>query len=90
MCLVSSLSTGSAGRRGLYWRNCVRALPFIGHSMLSLGLDWLHIAELDVLDEIRLFAIWAQRLGSGERDLGEASVLAAAERRHGTSLRRVI
>jgi predicted nucleic acid-binding protein len=51
-----------------------------------LGLDWLNIAELDTLDEIRLFAIWVQRLGSGKRNLGEASVLAAAERRRGTAV----
>jgi predicted nucleic acid-binding protein len=51
-----------------------------------LGLDWLKIAELDTLDAIRLFAIWTQRLGSGERDLGEASVLAAAELRRGTAI----
>jgi hypothetical protein len=40
-----------------------------------LTADWLRIAQLDTLDEIGLFAIWAARLGSGKRDLGEASVL---------------
>lgn len=50
------------------------------------GADWLNVVELDTLDEIRRFAIWVQRLGSGERDLGEASVLAAAEPRNATSI----
>jgi predicted nucleic acid-binding protein len=48
--------------------------------------DWLKIARLDTLDEIRLFAQWANRLGSGERDLGEASVFAAAELRSATAI----
>jgi predicted nucleic acid-binding protein len=48
--------------------------------------DWLKVAQLDTLDEIRLFAIWAGRLGSGERDLGEASVFAAAELRSATAI----
>lgn len=43
--------------------------------------DWLKIAQLDTLAEIRFFALRAGRLGSGERDLGEASVFAAAELR---------
>lgn len=41
--------------------------------------DWLKVAQLDSLEEIKLFAQWVHRLGSGERDLGEASVFAAAE-----------
>jgi hypothetical protein len=36
-----------------------------------LAADWIKIARLDTLDEIRLFALWARRLGSGERDLGK-------------------
>jgi len=48
--------------------------------------DWLKVARLDTLDEIRLFTIWAGRLGSGERDLGEASVFAAAELRSATAI----
>lgn len=51
-----------------------------------LALDWLSIAELDRLEEVRRFAIWVNRLGSGERDLGEASVLSAAELRRGTAI----
>ena len=41
--------------------------------------DWLKVAELDTLDEVQLFASWVGRTGSGERDLGEASVFATAE-----------
>jgi len=51
-----------------------------------LAGDWLKVAQLDTLDEIRLFAKWAGRLGSGERDLGEASVFAAAELRAATAI----
>lgn len=48
--------------------------------------DWIKVARLDTLDEIRLFALWTRRLGSGERDLGEASVFAAAELRSATAI----
>ncbi|WP_327039614.1 hypothetical protein [Micromonospora maris] len=48
--------------------------------------DWLTTAQLDTLDEVRCFTKWAARLGSGERDLGEASVLAAAELREGVAI----
>ena len=51
-----------------------------------LAADWIKVARLDALDEIRLFALWARRLGSGERDLGEASVFAAAELRSATAI----
>jgi predicted nucleic acid-binding protein len=51
-----------------------------------LAGDWLQVARLDTLDEIKLFAIWVSRLGSGERDLGEASVFAAAELRSATAI----
>jgi hypothetical protein len=46
-----------------------------------LAADWFKIAQLDTLNEIRHFALWADRLGSGERDLGKASVFAVAELR---------
>jgi predicted nucleic acid-binding protein len=52
----------------------------------AAGSDWLNIGQLDTLDEIRLFAKWAGRLGSGLRDLGEASVFAAAELRSATAI----
>ena len=44
------------------------------------------VAVNRAVDEIRLFAIWPGRLGSGERDLGEASVFAAAELRSATAI----
>jgi predicted nucleic acid-binding protein len=60
----------------------------VGHVELTnvASSEWLKIARLDTLDEIRLFALWAGRLGSGERDLGEASVFAAAELRSATAI----
>jgi predicted nucleic acid-binding protein len=48
--------------------------------------DWLNVAQLDSLDEIRLFALWASRIGSGERDRGEASVFAIAELHSATAI----
>ncbi len=51
-----------------------------------LAADWLKIAQLDTINEIRHFALWADRLGSGERDLGEASVFAVAGLRSGTAI----
>ncbi len=51
-----------------------------------LEADWLKIAQFDTLSEIRRFALWADRLGSGERDLGEAGVFAVAELRSGTAI----
>jgi predicted nucleic acid-binding protein len=51
-----------------------------------LTVDWLKVSELDSLDEIRCFTRWVKRLGSGERDLGESSVFAAAELRSATAV----
>lgn len=47
---------------------------------------WLHVERLDGLDELRLFAKYARQLGSGRRDIGEASVLAWAEAHRATVL----
>lgn len=44
-----------------------------------LDLAWLSVVSADSLDELRLFAKYAARLGSGIHDVGEASVLAWAE-----------
>jgi predicted nucleic acid-binding protein len=52
----------------------------------ALALDWLQVAGLDALPELSCFVKWANRLGSGDRDLGEASVLATAELRGGTAI----
>ncbi|MBG0819714.1 hypothetical protein HS048_02975 [Planomonospora sp. ID91781] len=51
-----------------------------------LEADWLGLAKLDSLDEIRCFAKWVQRIGSSERNLGEASVFSAAELSHGIAV----
>jgi predicted nucleic acid-binding protein len=51
-----------------------------------LAADWFKIAQLDTLDEVSHFALWVTRIGSGERDLGEASVFAAAELRSATAV----
>lgn len=45
----------------------------------ALDLPWLSISQLNTPPELVCFAKWARRIGSGERDLGEASVLALAE-----------
>jgi predicted nucleic acid-binding protein len=44
-------------------------------------LEWVRVIVLDQPAEIRGFANWVRRLGGGLRDLGEASVFAAAELR---------
>lgn len=49
-------------------------------------VDWLSVAQLDTLNEIRCFTKWATRIGAGDRDLGEASVIAAAELRGGIAI----
>lgn len=48
--------------------------------------DWLRVAPLDTVEEITLFALWAGRVGSGDRDRGEASVFALAELRSATAI----
>ena len=52
----------------------------------ALNVEWMHVASLDALDDLGCFVKWANRLGSQERDLGEASVLAAAELRGGIAI----
>ncbi|WFE38753.1 hypothetical protein O7619_10075 [Micromonospora sp. WMMD998] len=54
--------------------------------LAACEVDWLRRAQLDTLDAVRCFAAWARRLGAGERNLGEASVLAAAELRKGIAI----
>jgi predicted nucleic acid-binding protein len=44
-----------------------------------LELEWLRVESAASLDELRLFAKYAQRLGSDVHDVGEASVLAWAQ-----------
>ncbi|MFG1672893.1 hypothetical protein [Micromonospora sp. NPDC049282] len=54
--------------------------------LVACEADWLRRAQLDTLDEIRCFTAWVRRLGAAERNLGEASVLAAAELRSGVAI----
>ncbi|GLW97100.1 hypothetical protein [Microtetraspora sp. NBRC 16547] len=51
-----------------------------------LDADWLGVARLDSLEEIGCFAKWVQRVGSSDRNLGEASVFSAAELRGGIAI----
>jgi len=48
--------------------------------------EWLLIASLDTIAEIRLYDAWRKRVGSTERDQGEASVFAAAEQQAATAI----
>jgi hypothetical protein len=50
----------------------------------AANLEWMRVATLDTLAELSCFVKWAGRIGSQKRDLGEASVLAAAELREGS------
>jgi predicted nucleic acid-binding protein len=58
------------------------------HPVLALiGLqEWLTVVAIDTLDELRLFAEYARRLGSGSRDIGEAATLAWAEAHGATAV----
>jgi len=64
-------------------RQGVAAYPALNDVLTA---DWFKVAQLDTLDEIRCFTRWAKRLGSEDRDLGEASVFAAAELRSATAI----
>ncbi len=44
-----------------------------------LRLSWLEVVSTGTLNELRVFAEYARRLGAGPRNVGEASVLAWAE-----------
>jgi predicted nucleic acid-binding protein len=50
------------------------------------GQEWLLVAGLDSVAEIRLYDTWLRRVGSAGRDQGEASVFAAAERHGATAI----
>ncbi|QSB16695.1 hypothetical protein JQS43_10665 [Natronosporangium hydrolyticum] len=45
----------------------------------ALELEWVRQLPLDRPGEIKSFGVWVRRLGATGRDLGEASVFAAAE-----------
>jgi predicted nucleic acid-binding protein len=50
------------------------------------GQEWLLVAGLDSVAEIRLYDTWLKRVGSAGRDQGEASVFATAECHGATSI----
>lgn len=52
----------------------------------ALELDWMQVIALDQPAEIRCFAGWVRRIGAGTRDMGEASVFAAAEIHRGIAI----
>lgn len=64
-------------------RNGVKNHPELAR---ALDLDWLSVVNLDTFEEIKCFVKWTSRIGSGDRDIGEASVLAAAELRGGIAV----
>ena len=51
-----------------------------------LNLEWLRVAPLDSLDRLKRFTLWTGRVGAGDRNLGEAGVLAVAEELDATAL----
>jgi predicted nucleic acid-binding protein len=48
--------------------------------------EWLLVAGLDSVAEIRLYGSWLKRVGSAGRDQGEASVFTTAERHGATAI----
>jgi predicted nucleic acid-binding protein len=52
----------------------------------ALELEWVRPIRLETLSELECFAKWVGRIGAGERNLGEASVFAVAELRHGIAV----
>lgn len=51
----------------------------------AIDLPWLRVKDLANLKELRLFAEYSRRLGSGIHDIGEATVLALAEAQDATA-----
>lgn len=49
-------------------------------------LQWLEHVRVDSLPALQVFAAYARRLGSNDRDIGEASTLAWAEVNHATAI----
>ncbi len=45
----------------------------------ALEATWLGVDQLDTIDALLVFEKWTRRIGAAERDVGEASVFAAAE-----------
>ncbi len=64
-------------------RTGTRTYPAL-HAVLNA--EWLAVARLDSMDEIKCFVKWTRRIGSSERNLGEASVFSAAELAPGVAI----
>ena len=45
----------------------------------ALELEWISPVRLETIAELECFTKWVERIGAGDRDLGEASVFAVAE-----------
>lgn len=58
------------------------------HPELSAALeaDWLAVEELGTFEALEAFERWTTRIGAGNRDVGEASVFAAAELNHAIAI----
>ncbi len=52
----------------------------------ALEATWLGVDQLDTIEALLTFEQWTRRVGAGERDMGEASVFAAAELTGGTAI----
>ncbi|MDF5754455.1 DUF3368 domain-containing protein [Spongiactinospora sp. TRM90649] len=50
--------------------------PLLRH---ILDADWLGVERLESIEELRSLVAWQQRIGSSQRNLGEASVFCVAE-----------
>ncbi|MEV6611382.1 hypothetical protein [Kutzneria sp. NPDC051319] len=63
------------------WRNVSTAAVSaeLRRNGLSLAAPWIEIVHVDEPDELRSLFAWAQALGAGARDIGEATVCAWAE-----------
>jgi predicted nucleic acid-binding protein len=63
-----------------------RGVPTHPDLQAAIELEWVRSARLESVAELECFAKWADRIGAGERNLGEASVFAVAELCHGTAI----
>lgn len=52
----------------------------------AVELEWVQKVTLESIIELECFAKWVERIGAGERDLGEASVFAVAELRNAVAI----
>lgn len=63
-----------------------RGAPAYPALRAALDLEWVSPVQLDSVAELDCFAKWLERIGAGERNLGEASVFAVAELWRGTAI----